>query len=190
MISYRIDVADVHAHLFQVTLTVPHPAAEQRISLPVWIPGSYLVREFARHLSALDARQGDRTVSLRQLDKAMELISREGTGILIYLRQEGRGIGLDNKLKAYELQDLGKDTVEANESLGFKPDHRNYGTGASILYDLGIRRIRLLTNNPAKRSALHGYGLEIVETVALKAVPNPFNEKYLQTKRDKLGHLI
>lgn len=125
-----------------------------------------------------------------QLHLALETVARAERGFILYMRQEGRGIGLLNKLKAYALQDQGLDTVEANEALGFRPDHRNYGTGASILFDLGIRRIRLLTNNPTKRSGLAGYGLEIAERVPLVTSPTDSNLRYLQTKREKLGHLI
>ena len=125
-----------------------------------------------------------------QLGQALRLIEKEGRGVLIYMRQEGRGIGLSNKLKAYKLQDAGYDTVEANIKLGFAPDLRDYGIGAQILADLGIHNIRLLTNNPAKRVGLEGYGLEIVERVPLKVSPNEHNAKYLQTKRDKMGHLL
>lgn len=125
-----------------------------------------------------------------QLTAAVQLVEREGCGIVLYMRQEGRGIGLSNKLKAYKLQDDGMDTVEANEKLGFRPDLRDYGIGAQILRDLGVGKIRLMTNNPKKVVGLHGYGLEIVERVPLEAEPHPLNEKYLRTKRDKLGHLI
>jgi 3,4-dihydroxy 2-butanone 4-phosphate synthase/GTP cyclohydrolase II len=125
-----------------------------------------------------------------QLIAAMQMVEKEGVGVVLYMRQEGRGIGLGNKLKAYRLQDEGMDTVEANEKLGFRPDLRDYGIGAQILRDLGVGKMRLMTNNPKKVVGLHGYGLEIVERVPLEVSPNEKNQKYLATKRDKLGHLI
>ena len=126
-----------------------------------------------------------------QLQLALEMIEREGRGILLYMRQEGRGMGLKEKLRAYQLQDNeGLDTVEANERLGFPPDLRDYGIGAQILVELGVKKMRLLTNNPQKVKGLGGYGLEIVERVPLQTSPNPFNRAYLQTKRTKLGHLL
>jgi len=138
---------------------------------------------------------GDALQSLRcdcgdQLQAAMSRIAGEGRGVLVYVRQEGRGIGLLNKIKAYALQDTGKDTVEANELLGFPPDPREYSVAGQILADLGIRRIRLLTNNPLKRTALQRYGVEIVERVPLEVPARPENIGYLKTKRDKLGHLL
>jgi 3,4-dihydroxy 2-butanone 4-phosphate synthase/GTP cyclohydrolase II len=125
-----------------------------------------------------------------QIHRAMEMIDREGQGVIVYMRQEGRGIGLGNKIKAYHLQDNGMDTVEANIELGFPPDLRDYGIGAQILVDLGLHKIRLLTNNLKKVIGLEGYGLEIVERVPIEVVPREENMEYLRTKRDKLGHLI
>ncbi len=125
-----------------------------------------------------------------QLHHAMKMVDREGKGIVLYMKQEGRGIGLLNKLRAYKLQEEGWDTVEANLQLGFDMDERDYGVGAQILRDLGVTKIKLMTNNPKKRVGLMGYGLEIVENVPIEMVPNVHNEKYLLTKRDKLGHTI
>lgn len=138
---------------------------------------------------------GDILHSLRcdcgeQLEAAMRKVEAEGKGVVLYMNQEGRGIGLANKLKAYKLQEEGKDTVEANLALGFKNDERDYGVGAQILRHLGVSKLRLMSNNPRKRVGLSGYGLEIVENVPLEIASNPHNEFYLQTKRDKLGHEI
>lgn len=138
---------------------------------------------------------GDILHSLRcdcgdQLQKAMEMVEAAGKGVVLYMNQEGRGIGLFNKLKAYKLQEEGKDTVEANLALGFKNDQRDYGVGAQILRHLGVSKIKLMTNNPRKRAGLLGYGLEIVENVPIEIAPNEHNRFYLQTKRDKLGHEI
>jgi 3,4-dihydroxy 2-butanone 4-phosphate synthase/GTP cyclohydrolase II len=125
-----------------------------------------------------------------QLDKALNRIGEEGRGVLVYMRQEGRGIGLRNKLRAYRLQDQGLDTVEANSALGFPADLREYGLGAQMLYYLGVRRLRLLTNNPKKIHGLSGYGLELVEQLPLTTLPNSNNLKYLRTKREKMGHTL
>ncbi|HEY7520724.1 MAG TPA: bifunctional 3,4-dihydroxy-2-butanone-4-phosphate synthase/GTP cyclohydrolase II [Methylomirabilota bacterium] len=125
-----------------------------------------------------------------QLNLALSMIQKEGRGVVVYLRQEGRGIGLHNKIRAYELQDHGKDTVEANQALGFNADLRDYGIGAQILVDLGLKNLRLVTNNPAKRAGLEGYGLTVLERVPVEVPANPENRKYLSTKRDKLGHLL
>ncbi|MBK6523908.1 MAG: bifunctional 3,4-dihydroxy-2-butanone-4-phosphate synthase/GTP cyclohydrolase II [Sphingobacteriaceae bacterium] len=125
-----------------------------------------------------------------QLHAAMKMVEKEGKGVIVYMNQEGRGIGLLNKLKAYKLQEEGRDTVEANIELGFKMDERDYGIGAQILRDLGVSKIKLMSNNPKKRAGLIGYGLEIVENVPIIIQSNPHNEKYLQTKKDKMGHIF
>jgi len=155
----------------------------------VTVEGPVLVRVHSECLT------GDVFGSMRcdcgaQLHEAMRMIEQEGRGVVVYMRQEGRGIGLMNKIRAYELQDNGMDTVEANVHLGFAPDPREYGIGAQILTDLGVRRMRLLTNNPVKRAGLEGYGLEVVNLVPIQIPPNEINARYLQTKRDKLGHLL
>lgn len=125
-----------------------------------------------------------------QLHKAMEMIEREGKGVVVYMQQEGRGIGLMNKIAAYKLQEEGLDTVDANVHLGFKPDERDYGCGAQILRELGVRKMRLLTNNPVKRIGLEAYGLEITENVPIEVTPNEYNIRYLETKKERMGHTL
>jgi 3,4-dihydroxy 2-butanone 4-phosphate synthase / GTP cyclohydrolase II len=125
-----------------------------------------------------------------QLHKAMEMIEKEGRGVLVYMQQEGRGIGLMNKIAAYKLQEEGYDTVDANVHLGFKPDERDYGCGAQMLRQLGVHKMRLLTNNPTKRVGLEAYGLEIVENVPIEISPNEYDYKYLKTKKDRMGHML
>ena len=149
--------------------------------------GEVLVRVHSQCLT------GDVFHSLRcdcgdQIEKAMRMVSGEGKGVILYLSQEGRGIGIFNKLRAYELQDAGADTVDANEKLGFKPDLRDYGIGAQILADLGLKKIKLLTNNPRKIVGLRGYGLKVTERVPLEIDPGSRNRKYLSTKKERLGH--
>lgn len=125
-----------------------------------------------------------------QLHKAMQMIDKEGKGVVVYIQQEGRGIGLMNKIAAYKLQEEGYDTVDANIHLGFKPDERDYGCGAQILRQLGVKKMRLLTNNPVKRVGLESYGLEIVENIPIETTPNPYNIRYLQTKKERMGHTL
>jgi len=174
--AYRSDIdPDEHAALVLGDITTPEPV---------------LVRVHSQCVS------GDVFGSLRcdcgeQVELALQRIAEEGRGVFVYMRQEGRGIGFHNKIRAYELQETqGLDTVEANEALGFPADRRDYGIGMQILMDLGLKKIRLLTNNPAKRAGLEGYGLQVVERVPILVTPNPHNWRYLETKRDKLGHLI
>jgi 3,4-dihydroxy 2-butanone 4-phosphate synthase/GTP cyclohydrolase II len=174
--AYRSDIdTDEHAALVMGDITTPEPV---------------LIRVHSQCVT------GDVFGSMRcdcgeQIDLALSQIAKEGRGVLVYMRQEGRGIGFHNKIRAYSLQETeGLDTVQANEALGFAADRRDYGIGMQILLDLGLSKVRLLTNNPQKRAGIEGYGLEVVERVPIQAVPNPHNWKYLETKRDKLGHFI
>jgi 3,4-dihydroxy 2-butanone 4-phosphate synthase/GTP cyclohydrolase II len=169
-----------------LTVGIDRPGANGRFP-PIDRP--VLVRVHSQCLT------GDVFGSLRcdcgpQLHQALQRVQAEGLGVVLYISQEGRGIGLANKLKAYALQDSGMDTIEANAHLGFRPDEREFGTGAQILHDLGLRRLRVLTNNPKKLSGLQGYGIDVTEQVPLRIAPNPHNQKYLETKRDKMGHLL
>ncbi|MEM8885310.1 MAG: bifunctional 3,4-dihydroxy-2-butanone-4-phosphate synthase/GTP cyclohydrolase II [Planctomycetota bacterium] len=187
---------DFMLHLYRSKVDrLPHFALTKNIETPTTEEGNapnpepILVRPHSECLT------GDVFHSLRcdcgdQLQYAMEQIEREGKGIILYMRQEGRGIGIENKLKAYKLQDEGMDTVEANLALGFKADQRDYGVGAQILRHLGVRDMRVLTNNPRKFRALQGYGLQIVERVPIQVPSNPKNERYLKTKQEKMGHIF
>jgi 3,4-dihydroxy 2-butanone 4-phosphate synthase/GTP cyclohydrolase II len=203
LISYRLDKESLIEEEVRVKMPTKHGdfdlvafrqknTGEQHIAL---IKGSWTEDEPVLTRVHSSCFTGDILHSLRcdcgeQLQAAMEMVEREGKGCVLYMNQEGRGIGLINKLKAYKLQEQGKDTVEANLALGFKMDERDYGVGAQILRHLGITKLRLMSNNPRKRAGLLGYGIEIVDTVPIEIVPNPHNEFYLQTKRDKLGHEI
>jgi 3,4-dihydroxy 2-butanone 4-phosphate synthase / GTP cyclohydrolase II len=187
----RVDMPTKYGHFKLVAFQEKNSSNEHLALIKgTWNPGDpVLVRV---HSSCFT---GDILGSLRcdcgdQLHYAMKMVENEGTGVILYMNQEGRGIGLLNKLKAYRLQEQGMDTVEANLHLGFQMDQRDYGVGAQILRHLGITKLKLITNNPKKRVGLIGYGLEIVENVPVRIEPNPHNEKYLQTKRDKLGHEI
>ena len=202
LIAYRLK----HDRLVQRITTVQLPTAYGTFQLM-----AYLARNKEEHLALIKGTwQADEPVLVRvhsscttgdifaskrcdcgqQLQHAMAMVEKEGKGIVLYMQQEGRGIGLMNKLKAYRLQEQGFDTAEANTHLGFRADERDYGIGAQILLDLQATKLRLITNNPKKRAALKGYGLEIVENVPIQAPPNPHNQKYLNTKRDKFGHDI
>lgn len=203
LISYRLDKESLIEEEVRVQMPTKHGmfelvafrqknTGEQHIALikGTWAEGEPVLTRV--HSSCFT---GDILHSLRcdcgeQLQAAMEMVEREGKGCVLYMNQEGRGIGLINKLKAYKLQEEGQDTVEANLALGFKMDERDYGVGAQILRHLGITKLRLMSNNPRKRAGLLGYGIEIVDTVPIEIVPNVHNEFYLQTKRDKLGHEI
>jgi 3,4-dihydroxy 2-butanone 4-phosphate synthase/GTP cyclohydrolase II len=181
------EVGDFQLILYETTISHNHHVALVRGE--PHLQDSALVRVHSQCLT------GDVFGSLRcdcgsQLRQAMRQIAEEGHGVVIYMRQEGRGIGLANKMRAYALQDEGRDTVEANEELGFPPDLRDYGIGAQILVDLGLRRIRLLTNNPRKIVGLGAYGLEVVERVPIESPPTDLNRKYLAAKRHKLGHIL
>jgi 3,4-dihydroxy 2-butanone 4-phosphate synthase/GTP cyclohydrolase II len=175
------------AHLYHSQVDHKHHLA--LVKGEISVADAVLVRVHSECLT------GDALGSLRcdcgaQLDRALARIAEDGKGVLLYIRQEGRGIGLANKIRAYELQDQGFDTVEANEKLGFKPDLRDYGVGAQILVDLGVSKLRLMTNNPRKIVGLEGYGLQVVERVPLLTKPTAANLGYLTAKREKLGHLI
>jgi 3,4-dihydroxy 2-butanone 4-phosphate synthase/GTP cyclohydrolase II len=185
-IQMPTDFGEFDCHLYRISTDASHHLALTRGEIDPEKPT--LVRVHSECLTG-DVFHSQRCDCGGQLAAALEHISKEG-GVLLYLRQEGRGIGLPAKIHAYKLQEQGLDTIEANEKLGFGSDLRDYGMGAQILYDLGIRRIRLLTNNPKKVIGLGGYGLEIVEQLPITQPSNPHNEKYLETKRTRMGHTL
>ncbi|MFN8712533.1 MAG: bifunctional 3,4-dihydroxy-2-butanone-4-phosphate synthase/GTP cyclohydrolase II [Bacteroidota bacterium] len=201
LIEYRLRTETTIVREVEVELPTEHgsfrmiaythtPSGEQHLALVKgnWNPGDHVLVRVHSSCMTGDIFGSCRCDCGPQLHKAMEMIEAEGRGVVIYMNQEGRGIGLLNKLKAYKLQEQGRDTVEANIELGFKMDERDYGVGAQILRDLAVHKIRLMTNNPKKRAGLIGYGLEIVDNVALEIKSNKHNQLYLETKRDKLGH--
>jgi 3,4-dihydroxy 2-butanone 4-phosphate synthase/GTP cyclohydrolase II len=185
-IKMPTDYGEFDCHLYRVTTDASHHLALSRGKIDPEVPT--LVRVHSECLTG-DVFHSKRCDCGGQLAAALEHISKDG-GVLLYLRQEGRGIGLPAKIHAYKLQEQGLDTIEANEKLGFASDLRDYGMGAQILADLGVRRIRLLTNNPKKVIGLEGYGLEIVEQCPISLPANPHNEKYLETKRQRMGHTL
>jgi 3,4-dihydroxy 2-butanone 4-phosphate synthase/GTP cyclohydrolase II len=185
-IALPTDYGEFDCHLYRVRTDDSHHLALTRGEIDPEEP--ILVRVHSECLTG-DVFGSQRCDCGGQLHTALARIAEDG-GVLLYLRQEGRGIGLAAKIHAYKLQEQGLDTVEANEKLGFASDLRHYGMGAQILYDLGIRKIRLLTNNPKKVVGLEGYGLEIVDQIPIRAEANPHNQRYLDTKRDKLGHSL
>jgi 3,4-dihydroxy 2-butanone 4-phosphate synthase/GTP cyclohydrolase II len=203
LIEYRLRTETTIVREVEVELPTEHgsfrmiaythtPSGEQHLALVKgnWNPGDHVLVRVHSSCMTGDIFGSCRCDCGPQLHKAMEMIEAEGRGVVIYMNQEGRGIGLLNKLKAYKLQEQGRDTVEANIELGFKMDERDYGVGAQILRDLAVHKIRLMTNNPKKRAGLIGYGLEIVDNVALEIKSNKHNQLYLETKRDKLGHSL
>jgi len=187
VIQMPTDYGDFQLHLYKATTDGQHHLA--LVKGDVAKRKNVLVRVHSECLTG-DVFGSRRCDCGPQLHQAMKQVANEGCGVILYMRQEGRGIGLGPKIQAYKLQENGYDTVEANIKLGFKMDLREYGLGAQILSDLGLRTIRLLTNNPKKIVGLEGYGLEVVEQVPIRVTPNPHNAKYLKTKREKLGHLM
>ena len=187
VVKMPTDYGDFDLHLYKSTTDGQHHIA--LVKGEVTGKANVLVRVHSECLTG-DVFGSRRCDCGPQLQQAMRQVSEEGRGVILYMRQEGRGIGLVPKILAYKLQETGLDTVEANLKLGYKMDLREYGIGAQILADLGLKTIRLLTNNPKKVVGLEGYGLEIVEQVPIRVKPNPHNEKYLKTKREKLGHLV
>jgi 3,4-dihydroxy 2-butanone 4-phosphate synthase / GTP cyclohydrolase II len=187
VVKMPTDYGDFNLYLYQSKLDTQHHLA--LVCGDVAGKPGVLVRVHSECLTG-DVFGSRRCDCGPQLQQAMRQVSEAGRGVVVYMRQEGRGIGLAPKIKAYKLQEQGYDTVEANQKLGYEMDLREYGLGAQILTDLGLKTIRLLTNNPRKVVGLEGYGLEIVEQVPIRVKPNPHNARYLETKRKKLGHLL
>ena len=188
-VGEEVDLPTIYGHFRLVPFRQKSNGAEHMAVIKgEWKPGDAVLVRVHSSCATGDILGSKRCDCGEQLHKSLEMIEQEGQGVVIYMQQEGRGIGLMNKIAAYKLQEEGLDTVEANVHLGFKPDERDYGCGAQMLRHLGVSKMRLLTNNPAKRVGLEAYGLEIVENVPIEITPNPYDKRYLETKRDRMGH--
>lgn len=188
-VGEEVDLPTIYGHFRLVPFRQKSNGAEHMAVIKgEWKPGDTVLVRVHSSCATGDILGSKRCDCGEQLHKSLEMIEQEGRGVVIYMQQEGRGIGLMNKIAAYKLQEEGLDTVDANVHLGFKPDERDYGCGAQMLRHLGVSKMRLLTNNPTKRVGLEAYGLEIVENVPIEITPNPYDRKYLETKRDRMGH--
>ena len=188
-VGEEVDLPTIYGHFRLVPFRQKSNGAEHMAVIKgEWKPGDAVLVRVHSSCATGDILGSKRCDCGEQLHKSLEMIEQEGQGVVIYMQQEGRGIGLMNKMAAYKLQEQGYDTVDANVHLGFKPDERDYGCGAQMLRHLGVSKMRLLTNNPTKRVGLEAYGLEIVENVSIEITPNPYDRKYLETKRDRMGH--
>lgn len=188
-VGEEVDLPTIYGHFRLVPFRQKSNGAEHMAIIKgEWKPGDAVLVRVHSSCATGDILGSKRCDCGEQLHKSLEMIEQEGQGVVIYMQQEGRGIGLMNKIAAYKLQEEGLDTVDANVHLGFKPDERDYGCGAQMLRHLGVSKMRLLTNNPTKRVGLEAYGLEIVENVPIEITPNPYDRKYLETKRDRMGH--
>ena len=188
-VGEEVDLPTIYGHFRLVPFRQKSNGAEHMAIIKgEWKPGDAVLVRVHSSCATGDILGSKRCDCGEQLHKSLEMIEQEGRGVVIYMQQEGRGIGLMNKMAAYKLQEQGYDTVDANVHLGFKPDERDYGCGAQMLRHLGVSKMRLLTNNPTKRVGLEAYGLEIVENVPIEITPNPYDKRYLETKRDRMGH--
>ena len=188
-VGEEVDLPTIYGHFRLVPFRQKSNGAEHMAVIKgEWKPGDAVLVRVHSSCATGDILGSKRCDCGEQLHKSLEMIEQEGQGVVIYMQQEGRGIGLMNKMAAYKLQEQGYDTVDANVHLGFKPDERDYGCGAQMLWHLGVSKMRLMTNNPTKRVGLEAYGLEIVENVPIEITPNPYDRKYLETKRDRMGH--
>ena len=188
-VGEEVDLPTIYGHFRLVPFRQKSNGAEHMAIIKgEWKPGDAVLVRVHSSCATGDILDSKRCDCGEQLHKSLEMIEQEGQGVVIYMQQEGRGIGLMNKMAAYKLQEQGYDTVDANVHLGFKPDERDYGCGAQMLRHLGVSKMRLMTNNPTKRVGLEAYGLEIVENVPIEITPNPYDRKYLETKRDRMGH--